>query len=132
LGALVGSGDGLLTVNGTYLTEAHLVAKLQAGYTAQASFWGSELKHDNWGWDIVNGTCGGRRFKFGKRGTQKCLELSMSMGHSAATFVLPDWTVKVSADHVYNRISGPEHRPAVQMRIHRSPSLEHRHDPCTR
>ena len=57
MGALVGSGDGLLTVNGTYLTEAHLVAKLQAGYTAQASFWGSELKHDNWGWDIVNGTC---------------------------------------------------------------------------
>ena len=44
--------DGELTVNGTFLVEAHLVAKLEAGYTAQASFWASELNQQNWGWQV--------------------------------------------------------------------------------
>ena len=45
--------DGALMVNGTFLVEAHLVAKLEAGFTAKVSFWASELGPQNWGWQVA-------------------------------------------------------------------------------
>ena len=34
----------------------------------------------------------------------------MTMGHSSATFTMPDWTVLVAANYVYDRLAGPAHR----------------------
>jgi len=67
--------DGALTVNGSFLTEAHVVARVgavggHAGHKATASFWSTELNEHNWGFQVVNGSCGGRPFKFGKRGEE--------------------------------------------------------------
>ena len=44
---------GALTVNGTFLTEAHLVAQIhRSGVLAKVSFWASELNEQNWGYQV--------------------------------------------------------------------------------
>ena len=118
---------GVLTVNGTFITEAHITAKLSPQRLATASFWASELDPNNFGWRVVNGSCVGRAFKFGNRGKKDCFGVRMSMGWSSATFELGNWTVTVkgmpSCDEVSNHgtikaqsdvndclIKGPAHR----------------------
>ena len=34
----------------------------------------------------------------------------MTIKHSSATFAMPEWTVGVAANHVYDRLAGPAHR----------------------
>ena len=75
------NGDQL-TVEGSFITEAHLMARVGSRKTvkfAKASVWASQLNEDNWGWEVVNGSCGvvddhdrGRAFKFGARGSKRC------------------------------------------------------------
>ena len=44
---------GALTVNGTFLTEAHLVAQIhRSGVLAKVSFWASEVNENNWGYQV--------------------------------------------------------------------------------
>ena len=71
--------QGSLTVNGTFLTEAHLVARMSPQKHATASFWASELDPNNFGWQTVNGTCVGRPFRFGNRGHKNCFGLEIAM-----------------------------------------------------
>ena len=61
---------GRLEVDGSFITEAHLRARVGGNKrkTATVSFWGSRLNPFNSGWDVVNGTCGVRRFIFGLAG----------------------------------------------------------------
>ena len=74
--------DGALTVNGSFLTEAHVAARLsQSGGRATASFWAAQLDTQNSGWEVVNGSCGGRAYKLGRRGTKKCHELADAIGN---------------------------------------------------
>ena len=44
--------DGSLTVNGTFLTEAHVVARISPQKVAQASFYSAELDRNGFGWQI--------------------------------------------------------------------------------
>ena len=93
--------NGALIINGTFLTEAHVVARVgagHAGHEALSSFWASKLNEHQWGWDVVNGSCAGRPFKFGRSGSKKCLELAISMQHSSATFALGNWTITVRGE----------------------------------
>ena len=53
--------DGALIVNGSFLTEAHVIARMSPQKQATASFWASELDDNNFGWQTINGTCVGRR-----------------------------------------------------------------------
>ena len=105
---------GALTVNGSFLTEAHVTAQLSPQKFATASFWASELDPNNFGWSVVNGTCVGRPFRFGFHGHKKCFGLEMTMDHSSATFKLGNWTVKVhgmrSVPRAEDYIAGPDHR----------------------
>ena len=87
--------QGSLTVNGTFLTEAHLVARMSPQKHATASFWASELDPNNFGWQTVNGTCVGRPFRFGNRGHKNCFGLEIAMQYSSAKFHMGDWTVTV-------------------------------------
>ena len=106
--------DGALTVNGSFLTEAHVVARVYSRYTAEASFFASQLSDNNWGWSVVNGTCAGRPFRFGKHGGKKCFALEIAMDHSSATFSLPLWTITVhgmrSVPRAEDHLAGPKHR----------------------
>ena len=86
--------DGALTVNGTFITEAHVAARLSRNRRAAASFFSKELGEQDTGWEVVRGTCTNHPFKFGRRGSKKCYELDMAMDYSSATFELGNWTFK--------------------------------------
>ena len=106
--------DGALTINGSFLTEAHVIARFAPQRSATASFWASELNPENFGWTVINGTCVGRPFKFGNRGHKECFDLKVSMGYSSATFAFRNWTVKVhgmrSVPRAEDHVAGPKHR----------------------
>ena len=59
-----------LTVDGSFVTEAHLTARVGRGRRewANVSFWAAELNEWNWGWSVVNGTCVSEALKLGKGG----------------------------------------------------------------
>ena len=107
---------GRLTVDGSFITEAHMSARLgDGGKRAVASFWASELNEENWGWGIINGSCFlradiPRPFVLGKHGSRECLGFSIDVSMSSAYFSLRNWTVIVRGNHVYDWISGPKHR----------------------
>ncbi|EOD35533.1 hypothetical protein EMIHUDRAFT_201680 [Emiliania huxleyi CCMP1516] len=102
---------GKLLVHGSFLTEVHVVARSTSSTAlALASFWAEELNPENWGWNVVNGTCKRHYFKIGKWGRKQCDRLSVEMTFSTATFTLGNWTVTARGNHVYNWISGPKHR----------------------
>lgn len=103
---------GQLQVDGSFITEVHLVALVGGAKRkrATASFWASELSAYNTGWRVINGTCGGRRFVFGLAGARACEELAIKMDYSSAAFSLLGWTISVRGNHVYGWIAGPKHR----------------------
>ena len=122
---------GVLTVNGTFLTEAHVTAQLSPQKRATASFWASELDPNNFGWRVVNGTCVGRAFHFGNRGKKDCFDLKMAMGYSSATFELGNWTVTVkgmpSCDTGHDcLIKGPAHRIDVSFTARGNAPIRHK------
>ena len=104
--------NGALTVNGSFLVEAHVIARVAHKRSATASFWGSELSDTNFSWQVVNGTCVGRPFRFGRRGHKTCYGLKMAMRYSSATFELGNWTVTVHGLQSCKGclLAGPEHR----------------------
>ena len=117
--------EGSLTVNGTFITEAHIVARYASHRVAKASFFSSLLNEDNSGWDVINGTCGTNSFRFGRRGHKTCGGLKMAMAYSSAQFELGNWTVVLRGmpscdsprDDTFEHpwignclISGPKHR----------------------
>ena len=59
-----------------------------------------------------NGSCGGRAYKFGRRGSKKCHELAVAMGYSSATFAFKNWTMTVHGMQSCKGclIAGPAHR----------------------
>jgi len=103
---------GALTINGTFLTEAHITAQLSPQKLATASFIAAELSSNNFGWQVVNGTCVGRPFKFGAHGKKDCFGLTMAMDYSSAIFAFRNWTMKVHGMHTCKGclVSGAEHR----------------------
>jgi len=107
---------GELTVNGTFITEAHITARFSTNRNVTASFWASELDRNNFGWQVVTGHCVGRPFKFGFHGSKRCYELDMAMDYNRAKFQIGNWTVTVSGmpscDTPVGRclLAGPAHR----------------------
>ena len=107
---------GKLTVDGSFMTEAHLTAvSLPKRKFANVSFWAAELNEFNTGWRVVNGTCGGHYFKLGQGGRKTCEEMSFVVGYSTATWTTRDWVIQVHGNHVNDRVSGPEHRLDISL-----------------
>ncbi|EOD12528.1 hypothetical protein EMIHUDRAFT_247406 [Emiliania huxleyi CCMP1516] len=105
---------GKLIVHGSFLTEAHIVASSSnISAPARASFFAHSLNDENWGWNVINGTCKHRHFQFGRSGFKQCGDLRIEMAFSHATFNLGNWTITVRGNHVYSWISGPKHRVDV-------------------
>jgi len=107
---------GKLTVDGSFITEAHVTARVggRKRKWANFSYWASELNEFNTGWTFINGTCGGARgsgsFQFGLAGQKRCEELEVHTTFSTATCTVGNWTVTIRGNHVFNWISGPAHR----------------------
>ena len=88
---------GTLVVNGSFITEIHVVA-LVGGPKRKpflASFWASELNQYNTGENMMNGTCGRGLFFLGTGAAKKCEEMAVHVHYSSATFSVTDWSVKV-------------------------------------
>ena len=72
---------GKLTVDGSFMTEAHVVARVGGSKQkwANFSFWASELTDENWSWRMIDGTCGGHYTKLGPGGVKNCEELNIKV-----------------------------------------------------
>lgn len=111
---------GKLTVDGSFMTEAHIVARVGGTKRkwANVSFWASKLNDANWGWRMIGGSCGGHHFNLGPGGVKTCEELSIKVDLSSATFSLGNWTIIARGNAVYDRLSGPTHRLDVDFKSH--------------
>ena len=104
---------GKLTVDGSFITEAHVVARVGGAKrkTATASFWGAELNEFNTGWRVVNGSCGYNSvFTLAMGEYKACEELEVRVRFSSATFSVRGWVLRVRGNYVFGHISGPTHR----------------------
>ena len=106
------SAEKKVTVDGSFITEVHIVARVGGAKRkfANISFWASELNDQNWGWKTVNGTCGGNFFQIGKKASKQCEELTFAMKSSSGNATVGDWVIWIKGSPVYDRISGPQHR----------------------
>ena len=111
------------TVNGSWLTEAHVFAITSAG-PLQLSYFAWKISADSLiGWS--NGTCGGRPFKLigwavtprrdGPRNRQLCGEALLQSDYSSVKIALPEWNSTIAPravpDWFHRRsdwISGPK------------------------
>ena len=78
-------------MNGTFVTEAHVVAHTGREWAqwANFSYWASELEENNWGWRNVNGTCDGFYIQLGRGGYKRCGALDIQVeGARTATLLL--------------------------------------------
>ena len=109
---------GKLTVDGTWMTEAHVIAiSRPKGEIATASFWASKLNSFNTGTDQVNGTCGGRPFVLGMGWDKQCEEMRFAVGYSTATWTIHEWIISVHGTRSHpGLISGPAHRIDISLR----------------
>ena len=64
---------------------------------------------------VINGTCAGVPFVFGRRGERRCHGLDMRMPFTHAVFAFVGWAITVRGNHVYDRLSGPRHRLDVSI-----------------
>ncbi|EOD25868.1 hypothetical protein EMIHUDRAFT_206069 [Emiliania huxleyi CCMP1516] len=128
-GAASGGGTALI-VDGTFITEVHLVALVGHSGTGDAaagmgagsssprrkwlnvSYWAAELNENNWGWTIVTGYCGGRLFKIGKGGQKVCEDVTVSVRMTTGIISSVDWTVTVQGSPTH-ATRGPTHRADV-------------------
>ena len=120
-----------LIVEGTFVTEMHLVASVGNGGEPRGigtgsgqpkrkilnvSYVASELRENNWGWRVVSGYCGGRLFKLGKGGSKTCEEVVIQVSMTSATVSTDYWTVTAKGSPTHASV-GPEHRIDVNFHI---------------
>ena len=112
-------GSPPLIVHGSFVTEAHVVARVGGDKRklANFSFWASRLGENNWAWDVVTGSCGGHKFKLGKGGRKACEEAVASVAMAHATFTIGDVSVVVKGSPTH-AIAGPSHRLDVGFTLH--------------
>jgi len=102
---------GASLVHGTFVTEVHVAALDRPTRTwLNVSYWASEVGPGNWGWSVVNGTCGWVRFTLRPNRQTTCRGSTVRTNYSSAVIRLPEWAVEVFARPVYDRIDGPLHR----------------------
>jgi hypothetical protein len=100
-----------LIVHGTFVTEVHVVAVVGGAKRkfANCSYWASRLDENNWGWDLVTGSCGGHRFKLGKGGQKTCEGFVAKVDMARVAFSVGNVTIAVRGSPTH-AMSGPEHR----------------------
>lgn len=103
-----------LTVDGSFMTEAHVVMLTSEGRFFNISFWASELNRWGWGWGMVNGSCAqGTRlvpFTLSPHRERACDDLRIRVDFSSAIVEAPEWHIQVRGMPVYDRYTGPHHR----------------------
>ena len=65
---------------------------------------------------MINGSCGGGPFKLGPLAHKACEEFEIKTAHSSGTFETPEWSIRVTPQPVYDRVSGPKTRLDLNIR----------------
>jgi hypothetical protein len=103
-------------VHGTFMTEVHMASLYRPNHKwANISFWASEVGVNNWGWRMLNGTCGGKPFTLGPMQQKVCEQTLIRTNYSSANIATPEWRIDIRVRQVFGRVSGPEHRLDVSM-----------------
>lgn len=113
-------------VNGTFLTELHTFAIVGGAKrkTLKVSHLCSQITHQQWGWRMVNGSCGGHHFYLGPHSAKSCEEAQLSVDLSSFTIELFGWKIVSTVQPVYGRITGPKFRLDVRVK---GPVTNHSH-----
>ena len=97
-------------VNGSFFTEAHVVARVGGGDSgrewANVSLWGLPQL----GGAVLNGTCGATPFALTSRGYMDCHDLAIRTTDFSAFLLFRNWSVTIGRYKVHRPISGPAHR----------------------
>ena len=111
---------GKLTVDGTWMTEAHVKAiSRPKGKIATASFWASKLNSFNTGTDqvIERHLRRARPFVLGMGWDKQCEEMRFAVGYSTATWTIHEWIIRVHGTRSHpGLVSGPAHRIDISLR----------------
>ena len=100
-----------LRVDGSFLTEVHVVGVTARGRRYIASFSADGLDEHQSSARMVEGACGDAEFALGAHAKYACDgETIVRTAYASATFELPEWTVVVTGLPVYRRFAGPHHR----------------------
>ena len=101
-------------VDGSFLTEVHVVGVTARGRRYTASFWADGLDEHQTSARMVAGACGDAEFALGAHAKYACDgETIVRTAYASAAFELPEWTVVVTGLPVYRRVAGPHHRLGV-------------------
>ena len=101
-------------VHGSFLTQAHVVAKTGGGHTVRASFWASKIGPLNIGW--INATIDNQQaFSLGPHTTKVVDDVSLHMDYSSLHVTTGEWALAVTPQAVQRSVAGPVRRIDVQM-----------------
>ena len=103
-------------VHGTFMTEVHVASLFEPKQKwANISFWAAQVGVNNWGWRMVNGTCGGNPFTLGPLAHKVCQQTHVHTNCSSVIISTPEWKIGIRVRQVFGRVSGPQHRLDVSM-----------------
>ena len=110
---------GELVVHGSFLTEAHFVARTRVGRLFNVSFSADALNEQGYGWRAVKGSCALPRnvvpFTLGPHRRRVCDDLVAIFDYSTLRVETADWTFVVTGHPVYDRLEDPHHRLDVRV-----------------
>ena len=99
-----------LVVRGSFITEAHLVARTLAGRALRISFVAAEMNANGWSHTLVKGDCAGEALVLGPHAAAQCDEMEFRVDLASLAVSTADWRFDLAGQPVYGRISGPTHR----------------------
>jgi len=104
-----------LLVHGSFMTQAHFNVQGVLNMTFDAA----RMNKLNYAWDMLNGTCGTRRFTIGPHGAYNCsaAEALVKAEYSSVTVRTGGWAVRVTSQPVYDRVLGPHHRLDIRASV---------------
>ena len=101
-------------MHGSFLTQAHIVARTGGGRTVRASYWASKIGPLNIGW--INATIDNQQaFSLGPHTTKVVDDVSLHMDYSSLHVTTGEWELAVMPQAVQRSVAGPARRIDVQM-----------------
>lgn len=106
-------------VHGSFMTEMslHAIVGGPKKKVIKISHIAAQSNEQNWGWRMVNGTCGGHHFYLGPEGIRHCEEFSAKTYGASSVIRVHDWVIWTSTNYIYDRIHGPKHRIDIAIQL---------------
>ena len=101
-----------VTVDGTFLTEAHFVHRYGPN-VVRSTLWAKRTNDANWAWNMVTGMCNDVDFVLGPSGSYNCNGFEVKTGQASVIWHTPEWEIVAKPRNVFNHISGTDKRVDV-------------------